>query len=206
MLNEFDAKAGNWDNNPVHIERSQAIAKVLQKMVSPEPGMKGLEFGAGTGLLSFLLKDLFSEITLMDSSPEMIRIIREKIAQAGITHMKPVLMNLEKDSHPERFDMIFNQMVLHHVDNIPALLQKFHNMLNPGGRLVVADLYPEDGSFHGEGFSGYKGFEPDWLAGCLAGAGFLDVRHQWCYTIRKPKDSGAFSEFPVFLITAAKTF
>jgi hypothetical protein len=32
---------------------------------------------------------------------------------------------------------------------------------------AIADLYPEDDSFHGEGFAGYKGFDPEELSGLL---------------------------------------
>ncbi len=32
------------------------------------------------------------------------------------------------------------------------ILEKFHDLLNPSGYLAIADLYPEDGSFHGLSF------------------------------------------------------
>ena len=54
MLNEFDQKAGDWDKNPIHTERSEAIANAMLQRLPVEGGMKVLEYGAGTGLLSFL--------------------------------------------------------------------------------------------------------------------------------------------------------
>ncbi len=206
MLNEFDQKAGDWDKNPIHTERSGAIADAMLQRLPIEGSMKALEYGAGTGLLSFLLKDRFAEITLMDSSTEMIRIVREKIDQLHALHLKPVLINLEKEEFPGVFDMIYSQMVFHHVENLPALLLKFSRMLCADGFLVVADLYPEDGSFHGEGFTGYKGFNPEWLAGLLHDSGFDRIQHQLCYTIRKKDAADAMKEFPVFLMTAQKSF
>ena len=62
-MSEFDARAREWDKNLIHIERSQAIAEELQKMIPIEHSMKALEYGAGTAILSFLLKDKFAEIT-----------------------------------------------------------------------------------------------------------------------------------------------
>jgi ubiquinone/menaquinone biosynthesis C-methylase UbiE len=41
--------------------------------------MKALEYGAGTGILSFLLSESFSEITLMDNSQEMVNVMHEKV-------------------------------------------------------------------------------------------------------------------------------
>ena len=50
-------------------------------------------------------------------------------------------------------------MVLHHVTDIENIIRKFHNLLNPDGHLAIADLYTEDGSFHGKEFTGHKGFD-----------------------------------------------
>ena len=58
-------------------------------------------------------------------------------------------------------------MVLHHVGDIDTIIKKFHDLLNPGGYLAIADLYSEDGSFHGEGFHGHRGFDPVSLAALL---------------------------------------
>ena len=77
-MNEFDQKAQDWDKNKMHLERTIAIAGRLQDVIKDKPGMKALEFGAGTGLLSFYLKDRFSEITLMDSLREMLKMAEQK--------------------------------------------------------------------------------------------------------------------------------
>jgi 2-polyprenyl-3-methyl-5-hydroxy-6-metoxy-1,4-benzoquinol methylase len=166
--------------------------------------MKALEYGAGTALLSLLLRDNVGEITLMDSSEGMIGIMREKITQGGIENLFPVLFDLEKDTFPGKFDLIFNQMVFHHVADIDSILGKFHEMLNPEGFLAIADLYPEDGSFHGEGFTGHKGFDPHRLSEQLANAGFVNVRHQPCFVIKKMDGTGIETGYPVFLMTAGK--
>jgi tRNA (cmo5U34)-methyltransferase len=205
MLNEFDKKAGDWDKNPIHSERSEAIARALLQKLAVEPDMKVLEYGAGTGLLSFLMKDRFAEITLMDSSAEMIRIVSEKIDQQQALHLKPLLINLEKEDFQGVFDMIYSQMVFHHVEDLPALLFKFSQMIRAGGFMAIADLYPEDGSFHGEGFTGHNGFDPDGLASLLQASGFDRVEYQPCYTIRKKTESGEEKEYPVFLMTAVKS-
>jgi ubiquinone/menaquinone biosynthesis C-methylase UbiE len=161
MLNEFDGKARNWDNNPVHTERSEAISKALLHMLPLHPGMKAMEFGAGTGLLSFLLKDKLGEIMLLDNSAEMIRMAVEKIERQQIRNMHPLHINLEKEAFSDTFDIIYTQMVFHHIADIGLIINKLHRLIRPGGFLAIADLYPEDGSFHGEGFTGHTGFDPE---------------------------------------------
>jgi SAM-dependent methyltransferase len=118
--------------------------------------------------------------------------------------MKPVLINLEQEDYPEHFDIIYSQMVLHHVDDVSVILKKFFRMVNPGGYLAIADLYTEDGSFHGEGFTGYKGFDVEDLTKELAGEGFINITHHTCFTIQKITEQGTTKDFPVFLIVARK--
>ena len=96
-MSEFDIKANDWDKNNVHLERSQVIANQLKEMISFKPGMKALEFGAGTGILSFILSDLFESITLIDNSLEMIRICNEKIASTNSDHIKALQIDLETE-------------------------------------------------------------------------------------------------------------
>jgi tRNA (cmo5U34)-methyltransferase len=203
-MSVFDAKAREWDKNPEHIERSEAIAKVLLENVPLKPGMKALEYGAGTGILSFLLTDVFSEITLMDSSREMVNVMHEKIAASGVRHFKPLLYDLEvSDFYDHAFDCIYTQMVMHHVIDTEKMIGRFYNLLSPDGWLAIADLYKEDGSFHKDGFAGHQGFEPGELQKIIENAGFKKVIFRNCCTVKKMiKDQ--LKEFPVFLLLAFK--
>jgi tRNA (cmo5U34)-methyltransferase len=204
MTNEFDLKAREWDKNQVHVERAAAIAQSMEKIIPLNKHMKALEFGAGTGLLSFLLADRLAEITLIDNSTEMINVVKGKISGQEMLHMKPVLINLEQEDYPEHFDIIYSQMVLHHVDDVSGILKKFYRMVNPDGYLAIADLYTEDGSFHGEGFTGHMGFDVELLAKEMADDGFKNITHHTCFTIQKITEQGTVQNFPVFLIVAKK--
>ena len=158
-MNEFVIKAAGWDQNPMHWDRSEAIAFEIERMLPLNAEMRVLEYGAGTGITSFLLKDHVKEITLMDNSSEMVRVMTEKIKTAKVKNLKVLNFNLEQSDYlNERFDLIFTQMVLHHVADIDLIISRFYKLLNPGGYLAIADLYPEDGSFHGDDFTGHRGF------------------------------------------------
>jgi len=199
-MSEFDSRAREWDSNPIHIERSVAIASELKKMISLNKAMSALEYGAGTALLSFLLKDEFGHITLMDNSQEMINVCREKIEYYRTPHIFPVWYDLEHQSFDRKFDVILNQMVLHHVTDVTSILEKFFSMLNPEGYLAIADLFPEDGSFHGPEVNVHLGFSPENLAQTLTKIGFKSIQYQSCFDI--VRDSGR--KYPVFLLTAQK--
>ena len=196
----FDSRAREWDKDKMHTKRSVAIAAELEKMIPVNRSWKAMEYGAGTGILSFLLKDWFSEITLMDNSQEMIAVCNEKAKYHKIKNFKPLWFDLEKMTFDGKFDIIYNQMVLHHVNDIEAIINTFYSLLNTGGYLAIADLYSEDGSFHGSEVKVHWGFDTDKLTNILKNAGFKNVKHKSCFEIKR--ESG--KKYLVFLMVGKK--
>ena len=204
-MNEFDIKAAGWDQNPMHWDRSQAIAKGIIKFIPLNKEMTVLEYGAGTGITSLLLKDLVKEITLMDNSSEMVRIMNEKIRVTKTKNMNALNYDLEhSDYKNEKFDLIITQMVLHHITDTEDIIKKFYELLNPGGYLAIADLYPEDGSFHGDDFTGHRGFDVEILSNRIRNQGFTDISHRKCFVINKIIAGNVKKQFDVFLMISKR--
>jgi ubiquinone/menaquinone biosynthesis C-methylase UbiE len=204
-INEFDLKAADWDKNPMHWDRSVAIAGAIMKKIPLKNSFRALEYGAGTGILSFLLKDHLREIVLMDNSSEMIRMINEKVAATQVKTLQTMFFDLEHSDFTDgKFDLVFTQMVLHHVSDIDNILTKFHDLLNPGGFLAIADMYSEDGSFHGDGFNGHKGFDAEHLSNQILKKGFSNLSLEECFVIKRQVSETETKEYPVFLIIAEK--
>jgi 2-polyprenyl-3-methyl-5-hydroxy-6-metoxy-1,4-benzoquinol methylase len=204
-MNEFDLKAAEWDINPMHWERSQAITGEILKTIPLSAKMTALEYGAGTGIASFLLKDQLKEITLMDSSKEMVRITNEKITRSKSLNLRAIEFDLEKEEYTSgKFDLIFTNLVLHHVSDIKGIVRKFSTLINNNGYLSIADLCEEDGSFHGEGFSGHNGFSTKWLSDILKENGFSEISCKVVYKINKKISETDFRVFDVFLLSAKK--
>jgi tRNA (cmo5U34)-methyltransferase len=204
-MNEFDYKAADWDNNPMHRLRSETIANEIIKLIPLSKDMTALEYGAGTGVTSLILKDYLKEITLMDSSSEMVRVINEKIKSSEVTNLRTLNFNLETDEYEEgKFNLIYTQMVLHHVNDIDKIINKFHRLLNPCSYLVIADLYEEDGSFHGDGFAGHRGFNIASLSNILRKNRFSDVSHKTCFVIERKISETESKQFDVFIMVARR--
>ena len=204
-MNEFDIKASGWDSNPMHWDRSEKIAEEIIKLIPLKMEMTALEYGAGTGITSFLLKDYLKEITLMDNSSEMIKVMDEKIRTTGVKNLNTLNFDLEhNDYNKDKFDLIFTQMVLHHVNDIDSIINRFSKLLNQGGYLAIADLYPEDGSFHGEGFNGHKGFDPEKLSEIIRKNSFQETSYFTCFTINKKISDNETKKFDLFLLIAAR--
>ncbi len=205
-MNEFDLKAAGWDENPVHLERAAAITGMMMKIIPLTNQMSALELGAGTGIAGFLLREQLKEIVMIDSSPEMVKVMKGKIRKTGAGNLHARLFDLEKNLwHGRKFDLVMSQMVLHHIADIGNITGKFHDLLKPGGWLAVADLYPEDGSFHGEGFTGHKGFDLQWLSGLLTQKGFRNISAVKCFQIKKQLTDTETKQFDIFLLTAIRS-
>jgi ubiquinone/menaquinone biosynthesis C-methylase UbiE len=202
-MNQFDLKASGWDENPMHHARSEAIAKEMLRLLPIKKGMSAMEFGSGTGILSFILKDFFNDIILMDSSREMVNVTNKKIDATGVKNLKTVVFDLEHEFYSGKpLDLIFTQMVLHHVTNIEKLFDNFYKMLNPDGFIAIADLYSEDGSFHDEGFTGHKGFNIEDLTLTLNKCNFQVSAVEQCFVIDRKISEEVTNQYPVFLLIA----
>jgi ubiquinone/menaquinone biosynthesis C-methylase UbiE len=202
-VTDFDARAATWDDDPTKVERARAIADAILREVPLAPSMAALEYGAGTGLLGFMLRDRIGELTLADISDGMLDVARRKIAASGDTRIRAVKLNLVTDELPsERYNLVFSAMTLHHVPDTVGILQRFHAVLRPHGLLCIADLDSEDGSFHGAGFDGHLGFDRTILGAQAHAAGFASVRFSTAYEMRKAS-AGAMRTFPIFLMVAA---
>lgn len=69
---------------------------------------------------------------------------------------------------------------------------------------AIADLYPEDGSFHGEGFKGHLGFNVDKLSAILAKNQFINISYKPCFVINKKISDTETRQFDVFLLISNK--
>ncbi len=203
----FNEKAKDWDNDPKKVERAYILASEIRDFIKPDKSMTAFEFGCGTGLLGFFLKDSFGSITLADNSEGMIKVLKERINHEHIENLQPVLIDLlTDDAGKEAFDAIFTLMTLHHIIDLDTILYKFSKMLRFDGYLCIADLEREDGSFHEDmsNFEGHYGFEKRELEKLLDRHGFRICLYKNFYKIEKTLNSGAKKVFPLFMLIAKK--
>ncbi|MDP3358814.1 MAG: methyltransferase domain-containing protein [Lutibacter sp.] len=207
-MKHFDQQAKEWDNDPKKTERAIIIAKEMIDFIQPNKTMNAFEFGCGTGLLSYQLKDFFGTITLADTSEGMIKVLQEKIANENISNFKPVLADLLEDGLAvieNEYDVIYTLMTLHHILDIDKILAIFNAMLKTGGYLCIADLVQEDGSFHTNvpGFDGHNGFDREKLCAVLSNHGFKVAFNEIPFEIEKEFDK-KIRKYPLFLMICKK--
>lgn len=204
MKAEFDDKAASWDDDPIRVSRANTIAQVISSRIDLKNIDNALEYGAGTGLLSFALKDNLKNILMMDQSEQMVAVANKKCADQSATHMTAIKYDLMSDTTPEdQFDLIYILLTLHHIQDDTAILGKFYDILNPGGFLAIIDLEKEDGSFHDGEFHGHLGFDRPALEQKLESMGFSISSYEVCYELEKDQD-GKKRIYPLFLLIAQK--
>ncbi len=204
-MTDFDERAKEWDSDPKKVERARVVADAIRKSIPLSNEMNALEYGCGTGLLSFALQSNLGQITLADTSQGMLDVLKEKIVASGVTNMHPLRLDLATDPLPaERFHLTYSLMTLHHIPDTKDIINKFHALLEPNGYLLVADLEKEDGSFHTDGTTDvHKGFAQVELQKQVESAGFGNVTFSTVYEIKK-KINGEEKIYPVFLMSARK--
>ena len=202
----FDASAAQWDENAERKAITAPIARAFGAIVDARGDLPDLlDYGCGTGQTSLPLADRCASVTGCDFSEAMLAKFMDNAAAGEISNARTLCCNLASDPLPEvRFDMITCSLTLHHVADIPALVEKFEQLLKPGGTLALVDLETEDGSFH-ENNAGvaHYGFDKAQVVALLKALGFADARARTLHTISR-KRGDVVRKYPAFLAQGTK--
>ena len=200
----FDLAAASWDEQPARVALSRHIAETILAQIPVQASMTAIDYGCGTGLVTLALQPHVRRIIGVDSSPGMLAKLQEKMQALGVTNVDVLLLDLATQPPPPGLcvDLIVSAMTLHHVEDIPALLQALTKILTPGGYLTLADLDVEDGSFHADPTDVYHaGIDRGWLMAQFVTWGFADVSATTAHIIERPDATGTPRRYPVFLVS-----
>jgi len=203
----FDKAAATWDEEPTRVVLAQSIAKAILAQVPVRPSMTAIDYGCGTGLVTFALQPAVKRIIGVDSSPGMLAKLQEKTRALGVINVGTRLLDLETSPPPDDLsaNLVVSAMTLHHIADIPKLIRALHQWLRPGGYLALADLDTEDGSFH-QDLTGvhHFGVDRNWIVAQLTGMEFQDVRATTAHVVERPHATGRSRRYPVFLVSGRR--
>jgi len=198
-VDHFAHKSKSWDMNSKRVKNAKGIAELIVKNIKLDKSMELMDFGAGTGLLSYFIAPFVKKIVAVDNSPSMLVEFENKCDEFSC-ETEVIEKDLSSETLEREFDGIISSMTIHHLEDTAALLSKLYDMLNDGGFVAIADLDSEDGSFHSDNTGVFHyGFDRHLLAEYAQEAGFKDVTFSLASTINKPH-----ADFTVFLMTAVK--
>ncbi len=202
---DFDIAAKNWDNDE-RVSRAKLIANEILKEIDIKEQCNALEFGCGTGLISFNLFDKFESIELVDTSKGMIEELNSKIEKLGIKNMVGNHIGKNNNQYKKnKYDVIYMSMVLHHIVEFKNTIEDLHKCLKEDGYLCIVDLNEEDGSFHREDkdFKGHNGFKQEILISAFEEIGFEAVKINTFYSDKKIVE-GENIDYTLFLLVGRK--
>ncbi|WP_033165583.1 class I SAM-dependent methyltransferase [Clostridium sp. KNHs205] len=175
----FDMMATGYDT-PERIRIAKIISNAVRENLDDADNKKAIDFGCGTGLVGLnLLKD-FKSVLFLDSSPNMIEQINQKIKKFNITNADTLCFDLEKESITNtRADYIILAQVLLHIMDIEPVLAGLYDMLNDEGHIIIADFVKNDAVVSD---IVHNGFVQEELIELMTRIGFKDIKFKPFYT------------------------
>ena len=198
-VDHFANKSKSWDMNSKRVQNAKSIADLIVKNIKLNDNITIMDFGAGTGLLSYFISPYVEKIIAVDNSPSMLDEFSKK-SPAFSSQTEIMELDLSTQSIDRKFDGIISSMTIHHLEDTKALFQKFYDMLKDDGFIAIADLDLEDGTFHSDNAGVYHfGFDKVILENIATSVGFKKIKFELASTINKPHKN-----FNVFLMTGVK--
>jgi 2-polyprenyl-3-methyl-5-hydroxy-6-metoxy-1,4-benzoquinol methylase len=199
MSERFNQAAAGWDKGDMRQQIAHSVFQTINSRIALLKTMSIMDFGCGTGLLSFKIAPMVRRVVGIDLSEKML----EQLASKNTPECEviPMVRDILTEPLEERFHGIVSSMAIHHVEKIEALFKTFYEHLKPGGFIAIADLEAEDGTFHTHGNEGvhHYGFDKETLRAIIERSGFNQVRFHHVHTVEK--ESGVY---PIFLVTGMK--
>jgi ubiquinone/menaquinone biosynthesis C-methylase UbiE len=197
----FNEISGNWDQDSMRNHIAHMVSRSIHKYIPPKKNSVMLDFGCGTGLVSFFFYPHLSKLDGYDTSEGMVNAFNKKAAENNFANAQGFIYN-ESDEFPEeKYDVIISSMVFHHIENPANALRKLFAALKPGGEIGIADLDEEDGTFHPPEIPGvfHKGFQRSKMLQWFSDAGFTQCH---CSTAVNVEKNG--KSYPIFLCSGKK--
>lgn len=202
-MSRFDEAAKTWDNKQTSIESSGACVENLKKYIMLKDNANIIDYGCGTGFISFSLSTNKNNILGMDFSQGMVDKFNEKAKVLEFDNIKAIKHNMNTDEiEKNKFDLFISSMTMHHIKDTKMFAKKAYDCLVNGAYVCINDLEKEDGSFHkkhnNEGVEHF-GYKITDVIKIFEEVGFKTISCDIVY-IHKRNDK----EYPLFNLIAQK--
>ncbi len=175
----FERMAAGYDT-PERIHIARVAADAIRAHAADAKDKTAVDFGCGTGLVGMNLLEDFKTMLFLDSSPNMINRIQQKIAEFHIPNADTLCLDLEQEAGAElKADYIFMAQVLLHIPEVEPVLTRLYEALHPGGHLLIVDF---DKNEHIVSDLVHNGFDQRELISLMKQIGFTEVNAETIYT------------------------
>ncbi|MGY5854380.1 MAG: class I SAM-dependent methyltransferase [Candidatus Thorarchaeota archaeon] len=136
----YDYYAENWSDTFPFIGYKDVLNRIVE-LCQPEPGMKVLDLGIGTGAVAQRFIEAGCEVWGVDFSGKMLEKAREKIPSAHL--IQADIRSQWPDELQMDFDRIVSAFVFHHFDfdsKMNLIRRMVSDSLRDKGRIVIGDV------------------------------------------------------------------
>ncbi len=201
MTNDnFAHRAAEWDN-PSKVGMTQKFVEALLSKVALKPSWKGLEIGAGTGLVGLQLLPHLKSVVFEDTSEAMLDVLKQKLTGSE----KVEILHDEVTGYQTTdIDFVFSCMAFHHIASIDATLAHLYTITKPDAIIVVGDIRTEDGSFHRFDPIPHSGFDTDQLSAQFEAHGFKVASADTYNLLERERMPGEMNSYEQFMLIATR--
>lgn len=141
----FASHAGEWDAlRSLQVAESEVEA-AIGRSLGEQPLGRLIDIGTGTGRMIELFGPAAEQSLGVDKSPEMLRLARVKLAEAGLDSAELRQGDMYALPLPSgAAETVIIHQVLHYAQNPAAAVAEAARLLTPGGRLLVVDFAPHE--------------------------------------------------------------
>jgi ubiquinone/menaquinone biosynthesis C-methylase UbiE len=132
----FYGEHGSWQMWTTPVGRESWQRRLDFLLAAIRPGMRILELGCGTGLLTKDLARTNARIVAVDISPDLVARARKEVTAENVEFRVDNAYELTFEDGS--FDAVVGSSVLHHLQ-IHSALREFLRVLKPGGRLCFSE-------------------------------------------------------------------
>lgn len=182
MSESWDEHAPEWDGNAdVRLYAEQAFASLGAIADITDPVWRSkrvLDFGCGTGLLAEKIAPFVTEVIAVDSSAEMVAVLRAK-GIGNVTALHADILDEQFDRETgwfSDFDLICASSVCAFLADYEAAVRLLAGALKPGGRFVQWDWQGDEA----DGF----GLSETRIENALKAAGLRAIRVEKAFSMQ----------------------
>lgn len=176
---KFEMIAKMYDT-PERIQIAKVSSDAIREYLVDAKSKNAIDFGCGTGLVGMHLLNDFNSMLFLDTSPNMINQIKQKISDFNIQNVDTLCFDFEKEGRADfHADYIFMAQVLLHIHDVEFLLSRLFDVLNEGGHLLIVDFNKNEKIVSD---IVHNGFNQDELTDIMSKIGYRDIQSKTFYT------------------------
>jgi len=196
--NVWEQMACKYDTED-RVNIAEIIVQAIRLELKETSEKSALDYGCGTGLVGLGLIDLFKSMLFVDTSPQMLEQVNQKIQKSHIESAVTLCCDFLTEIPPVlQVDYVIMSQVLLHIRNIQLILNKLYDILKIGGHLIVVDFDKNESIISDKV---HNGFEQETLISLVKQIGFVSAN---AYTFYSGKGIFMNKDASLFILNAIK--